>query len=277
MEAVLWSLFPIITILTFTGVDPLFSAGLSTLTAALFFAIMMTLQRKWKELLVTAAWKYILIATFFIAFLYYPLVFWGTSLTTANTVGILLLMEVFFTQAILGAWGKETLNRRQVFGSLFMVVGASFILFPGRLDLNVGALIILLANAVPPVGNYYAQQARLLVSSSTIMFVRSLIGGMVLIIFASCMGPLPRYEMIQIAAPFLFINGFLLLGLSKIFWIEAIHRITISKAASLGSITPLFTMFFAFLILSEVPTIWQLAGLVPIVIGVNLLIYRKRA
>jgi len=275
-EAVLWSLFPIITILSFTGVDPFFSAGLSTLAAAIFFAILMTFQRKWHELLIAKAWKFILIATFFLAIVYYPLVFLGTSLSTANTVSILLLMEVFFTQAILGAWGKESLNRRQVLGSIFMVAGAACILFPGEVDLRLGALIILFANAVPPVGNYYAQQARQLVSSSTIMFVRSSIGGIVLIIFAGSLGPLPTSEMLWAATPFLVINGFLLLGLSKIFWIEAIHRITISKAISLGSITPLFTMLFAYIILGEIPTLWQMLGLVPIMIGVNLLVYRKR-
>ena len=67
---------------------------------------------------------------------------------------------------------------------------------------------------------------------------------------------------------FLFINGFILFGLSKIFWVEAIHRITITKANTLGAITPALTMVFAFLILKDIPTIWQIMGFIPMFIGI---------
>ena len=38
LSAILWSLFPVITILTFTNLSPLFASSVSTLVAAAFFA-----------------------------------------------------------------------------------------------------------------------------------------------------------------------------------------------------------------------------------------------
>ena len=61
------------------------------------------------------------------------------------------------------------------------------------------------------------------------------------------------------------------MGFSKVIWIESIHRIRISKTISLSSVSPSFTLFFAFLILGDIPTVWQLIGIVPMLLGVYVL------
>ena len=70
---------------------------------------------------------------------------------------------------------------------------------------------------------------------------------------------------------FLFISGTILLGLSKILWIEGIHRISVAKANALNALGPLSTLFFAWLILKDVPTIWQLLAVAVVFPGVWLL------
>jgi len=67
---------------------------------------------------------------------------------------------------------------------------------------------------------------------------------------------------------FLLINGVLLLGLSKLFWIEAIHRISVTKGVALSSVNPFLTLLLAWLILHQAPAMWQIAGLIPLVAGV---------
>ena len=76
---------------------------------------------------------------------------------------------------------------------------------------------------------------------------------------------------LRISLPYLIVNGILLLGLAKIFWIEGIHRISVTKATALSSITPLLTLLFAWIILNQAPTVWQLTSLVPLLLGVLLL------
>jgi drug/metabolite transporter (DMT)-like permease len=67
------------------------------------------------------------------------------------------------------------------------------------------------------------------------------------------------------------IGGFFLMGLSKILWIEAIHRLPITQTISVASIQPLFTMFFAYILLHQAPEWVQLLSLPPIAGGMYLL------
>src|SRR6185369_5610380 len=76
---------------------------------------------------------------------------------------------------------------------------------------------------------------------------------------------------IQSSLVFLLINGVLLLGLSKIFWIEGIHRISVTKALGLDSVEPLLTLFFAWVLLQQIPTFYQIFAIIPIIPGVILL------
>ncbi|QQR84046.1 DMT family transporter [Candidatus Peregrinibacteria bacterium] len=266
----LWSFFPIISILASSTVPPLFTLAISTLIATLFFGAMMSYQKTWHELKTPSTFKNVLLGTFFIVS-FYCLVFIGLKQTTAGNASIILLMEVFFSIVILELWGKERMSRSHQSGALLMVAGAILVLFKGQNHLNPGDLIILAATALPPMGNYYFQQARKQIGSVTILSIRSVLGGIAVLALAMLIEPLPTLANLSTSLPFLLINGFLLFGLSKILWLEAIHRIPITHAISLNSMTPAFTLIFAFLILGENPTLWQIIGLLPILFGVRLL------
>lgn len=273
-STLLWGLFPVITILSFSALSPLVSAGISTLIAALVFAAMLTVRGRWKQLLVTEAYRDILLSTLLIGVALYGLIFLGASYTSANNMAIILLLEIFFTQLILGFWGKESMTLGQRVGSVLMVLGALVILFPGELKLNRGDLILVFACCIPPLGNYFMQQARKRVASETIMFVRSTIGGLTLLCLGLIVESEPSLHAVKSSLWFLIINGILLLGVSKILWIEAIHRISISKASALSAVNPLITMVFAYLLLSETPTSAQLIGFIPIALGLFFLTKR---
>ena len=111
-------------------------------------------------------------------------------------------------------------------------------------------------------------------SSETILAFRSIIALPVILLIAYQFEPEPDRAMIMSALPWLAINGLLLMGLSKIFWLESIHRISITKASAMAAFVPVFTLLFAYLTLNEIPTVTQITGIVPVLLG-GLLITRN--
>jgi len=239
-----------------------------------FFAVVLTVRREWSDFFVYSAWKDLIFITLIIGVGFYGLMFLGIRQTTAGNASIVALMEVFFSFVILRLWGKEFYGLKRMAGAVLMLVGAFTVLFRGADGVNIGDLLILFATAIAPVGNFFQQRARLKVESNFILFVRSIGAGFFLLVLAYLTEKHVQVLELHQSIIFLFINGFFLLGLSKIFWIEGIHLIPITKANSLSSIKPAFTLVFAFFLLHEVPTLWQILGLVPIIIGVWLLTSR---
>ena len=154
---------------------------------------------------------------------------------------------------------------------MLMIVGALIVLYPALQKFKGGELLILAAAFIAPFGNFYSQRARKLVSSETILFIRSFIASAFLLFFCLILKQDLSFLNIKDSLIFLVINGVLMLGLTKIFWIESIHRISITKANALSSMAPLFTLFFAWVFLKDIPTIWQLLSFIPMFFGILLL------
>ena len=273
MEVFLWSLFPVVTTMAFanSNISAIFASAISTLIAALFFAVILTIQKRWSDFKVVSAWKDILIMTLLIGIGFYGLIFIGIEKTSASEAGIIMLMEIFFSLLLLHFLKKELLTKKVALGAILMLAGAILVLYNGEFGVNPGNLIILLATMIAPMGNYYSQQARAKVSSSFIMFVRSLISGIFLLAMAFAFGKTSPMGEVNNALIYLVINGIFLLGLTKIFWIEAIHRIPITKAISFSAMAPVFTIVFAYFLLKEVPTFLQICGFIPVIFGAMIL------
>ena len=273
MEVFLWSLFPVVTTMAFanSAISAIFASAISTLIAAVFFAVILTIQKRWSDFKVVSAWKDILIMTLLIGIGFYGLIFIGIEKTSASEAGIIMLMEIFFSLLLLHFLKKELLTKKVAVGAILMLVGAILVLYNGEFGVNPGNLIILLATMIAPMGNYYSQQARTKVSSSFIMFVRSLISGIFLLAMAFAFGKTSSIGEVNSALIYLVINGIFLLGLTKIFWIEAIHRIPITKAISFSAMAPVFTIIFAYFLLEDVPTFLQICGFVPVIFGAMIL------
>lgn len=270
-EAALWSLFPIITILSYNKVSPLMSLSVSSLFAALFFGAVITLKKSWQELLNKSALKNILLATFFIGILYYVFYFFGLRYTSAGNASIISLSEVFFSYIFFHVLKKDYIPLEHLIGSALMIAGALVVLYPNMHKFQPGDILILIAAFIAPFGNYYVRKARKVVSTESIMFVRSVISGIVIFIFALVIKGASSYLDVKSSLLFLIINGVFLLGLSKIMWIEGIHRISVTKANALGSLSPLLTLFFVWIFFKTSPTVWQSFSFVPMFFGVVLL------
>lgn len=271
-EAFLWSFFPVMTLLSYGTLMPLSSAAISTFISSLFFALVLTIRKRWHEILEQSAWMDILLTSVLIGVIFYGLLFTALRSTTAGNAAIMGQMEVFFSFLILGVFLKhERITLPHLLGGAAMVLGAMLILLPQGSGWHVGDLLVMLATAIAPLGNVFTQRARRIVSAETILFVRSIISGLCFFLLSVFMESLPSFDAAISSAMFLFLNGFLLLGFSKILWIEATNLIPITKAISLASIGPFFTLLFAYLLLHEQMTPIQALGFLPIFIGVLLL------
>ncbi len=274
-QGILWSLFPIITILSYSSLDPLTSLAWSTALASVFFAVWVTIKHKWYELKHKSAMFDVLMATLFIGIFFYSLYFFGLKYTTAGNASIIALMQIFFSFLFFNIFKKEFISSQQILGILLMLLGALVILLPGFTEFNKGDVLIFIAMTFAPFGNFFQQRARKKISSETMMLIRSIITFPIVLIMAKLLGETIALSNLKDSIWLILINGLVLLGFSKILWLEAIHRISVTKAVSLSSITPLFTLFFAFLILKEIPTAWQLTAFVPLFLGILLLTSNK--
>lgn len=275
-EAALWALFPVLTILSYGKVSPLVSLGISSLFASIFFAVILSFKKKWHEIKNASAFKDILWATFFIGILYYLFYYFGLRYTSAGNASIIVLTEIFFSYLFFNIWKKDTLPLLHLAGAILMLMGAAIVLYPNLHNFQLGDILVLIAASFPAFGNFFARRARSKVSSETIMFVRSIISGIVIILIAFIFGNTFSYSDFKASFLLLSINGVFLLGLSKVMWIEGIIRISVVKANALGSISPLLTLLFAWIFLRNIPTLWQLLSFIPMFLGVILLGMNKK-
>lgn len=271
IEATLWALFPILTILSYNKVTPLVSLGISTIFASIFFAVVLSIKKKWHEVTNTSAFKDILLTTLFIGIFYYLLYFFGLQQTSAGNAGIITKAEILFSYLFFNLWKKDHLPGKHIAGSILMLVGTLIILYPNLHTFQPGDLLVLAAACFPPFGNFFAIRAREKVSSETIMFYRSIISSMVIFLLIFIFKNTFSYSDMKDSFIVLLIIGVFLLGLSKILWIEGIMRISVVKANALGYSSTLLTLLFAWVFLRDIPTLWQLLSLIPIFFGIILL------
>lgn len=270
-SAFLWSLFPVVTILSFASVPSIVSLAWSTLFSALFFVLVMSVKRRWHELGKWSVYKDMLIGTFIQGICYYFLFFFALKYTSAGNAALIMSTEILFTYLFFRFGRNYPLSNYHTIGAFLMLIGAAVVLYPNFKEFHRGDMLIVLACAIAPVGNFFQQRARKSVGSETIMLVRSSISTVVIFLVVYFSGLSSSIFMIEPSLFLLIVNGFLLLGLTKLFWLEGIHKISVTKAIALSNISPLLTLFFAWFFLHDIPTIWQLMALIPMFFGIRFL------
>lgn len=253
-------------------------AGLSTLTASITLFIYLLLKGNLKSLINKETIKYSVLIALFIIIIPSILIFTGSSKTSGINTTILLQSEIVFTLLIFGFFAIEKITLKKIIGALIVLTGTIFIIYNGSTDINTGDLLIIAGTFFYPIGNIFAKKALKITSPSAILFIRSFLGGIILIILSlifenqsATLGKLSNYW------PLILLNGIFIYHLSIILWYEGIKRIDVSKAVSIsiGSY-PAFSLLFAILFLKEIPTIYQLVGFVTIILGILILTKKSR-
>ncbi len=268
--ALLESWFPILSILAISHIGSLHTYAFSLLISLFFFLAIMIKKDLFKELKNKKAYKGLALTSFWITTLFI-FVFLGLQYTTAGNMAVIIFLQLLFSYLYFNVLGSDKMDKIHTFGAFIMGIGAIIILFPDQLSLNRGDLLILIGAAIAPIANYYSKETRKHCSSETILGVRTILALPIVSLFAWIIEPKITYEDITQASPYLLMIGLLILGLSKIFWMEALHRVTITKISAMMALVPMITLLFAYLYLNEVPQIRQLLGIIPVIIGGYLL------
>lgn len=266
-----FSLFPLIINAGTKIMPPLFFAGASLLIASIFFLIYLIFTNQLKQLLNHAVIKLSTIVTILVVVVPYFAIFTGTKLTSGINTAIFLQTEILFALILCKFWLKEKISPMQLTGSLSIFIGAIFVLYSGHFGLNTGDILIILGTSIYPLGNLYSKKALQIASPMLILFIRSALGGAILIalslLFEKQISPT---QFSTKTIELILINGLGMMFISKILWYEGLKRLSLTKATAITMSYPIFTLLFAAIILKEIPTLYQLIGLTIIMAGVYL-------
>ncbi len=264
--ALIESWFPILSIVAMSYIGALHTYAYSLVIALFFFLILMLKRDRFQELKNRDAYKDLLLTSFWITLLF-TLVFIGMQYTTAGNMAVIIFLQLLFSYLYFNVLGKEKMDRLHLIGAGIMGVGALIILIPDDLTFNKGDLLILIAAAIAPIANLYQKRARTYCSSETILGFRTVVGLPFIAAFAWVFEPTVTYDAFTSALPSLLVIGILVYVVSKIMWIEALHRISITKVSAMMGLVPMLTLFFAYLYLDEIPQFRQVLGIIPVIAG----------
>jgi len=273
---IIWSLFPILTILSYLRFQPITSLAWTTLFSLIFFLIVAIIRNSWINIFK----KEILILIFGVAaingILYYIFFFIGLMHTSAGNASIIATMEILFSYLFFNVWRKEYINFQHIIGIVLMFLSAIIILSPNFSSFQIGDFFILLAVFIVPIGNLFQKKLRAYISSEQILFYRTLIATPFLFLIAYLFNEKISMITWNSGTVILLVNGIIMFGLTKILWLESIFRISITKAISMSNISPIFTLLFAYLILKDKPTIIQLVAIPLSLAGIYFLTKRDK-
>lgn len=271
LGGLIWAFFPIIIVLSYSHLEGLISLGWSTIFATIFFLLIILYRKSWQGMRSKVFWQYVAYVAFFNGILFYCLYYIGLKTTTAGNASLIGLIEILTSFVFFNMFKKEHISKEHKFGAVLMMMGALIVLFPNFSNFNSGDLFIFIAMFCGPIGNHFQQKARKIASVENILFTRYLISIPFIFLLAYLFNHQISFGFNVDSLFLLLVNGLLVFGISKIFWIEGIHRIPVTKAISISSVGPLLTLLLAWLILKQPPTIWQLTSFIPLFAGLLLL------
>lgn len=270
-SALIWGFFPVLAILSYQKISPLISLTISTFISSFLFGAIVWWRHTFHQLKDTRALKDIFLMTLIIGVGYYTFYYLGLKYTSAGNGSIIASIEILFSYLFFNVWREEKMSTSHIWGAVFMLLGAGIILFPNFQHFKIGDILILIATALAPLGNFYQRRARTRVNSEIVWLVRSLIATPILFVIALLYGERLNIDGVVAVWPLLLINGLFVIGLSKIFWLESIHRINVAKANATSSICIAVTLLMSWIWLDQKPTLVQLSAILPMVLGLWLL------
>jgi drug/metabolite transporter (DMT)-like permease len=265
-SAALYGIFPVVVHGGSRHLSPLVFAAVSTLLAATGSFIYTALQGKLYELKNKDAYSSLLMVTLCIVIIPYILFFIGSSKTSGINTSLLLLSEVVFTLLFTPFVGEKT-TLEKLAGAVGVLIGSALILYNGTVRLNPGDVMVIASTITYPIGNFYAKKALSRVSPSTILLVRFALGGLFILPLAVLAEPFTPTAILR-EWPVLLFTGLVVLGAGKIVWYEALGRLDISKANSLGSTFPIFSLILLIGVFKESVSRYQWIGIAVMMIGV---------
>lgn len=272
VEIVLAGLFPVVTKYGVGFINPLFFAAVSALLGAGFMFIVLRLRGELRLVfsreLLPSLFLIGLFGTFFSSIFF----FYGSTLTSGVNASILLQSEPVYSLFLSFFLLRELITRKQVGVTLLILSGTIIVLYNGALSINIGDILVILTPLFWQLGHVLARKTLEKASSYVVTTSRVLYGGLLLALLTLVSG-LGEYQFLSdpgIMLMFLF-QGIIVYVGSMIVWYEAIGRINLSKATAIIAPYPVFSVILAWMFLGETVSVYQIAGLAVILVGLVLL------
>ena len=276
IEALFFSLFSVLAKFALNELSTIVVMIVTWFFAGLLFAGILTWKKQWGTLLKHPEQYFnILAGGIIIGIIFHGLVFYGINLTTAGNAALIGVTEILFSYLLFNIWKKEHEKFLHILGAFLMIAGVVIAFWESfsTFSWNSGDLWVMLAFAIVPLGNFFQQKAgQSEVPNEMILFIRTILIMIVFIPLLFIFETLPFLSTISNNLLVLFLIGFFILGISKLLWIAGISKISVTKAISISSIYPIFSFIFAYFLLDEIPTLYQITALVPMGIGLWLLV-----
>lgn len=269
-----YGLFPVFVKFGTSQIPPITLMALGTLLASVCSFFYLAMRREFNSLKNRQAWPLIIYVAIFVVIIPYTLFSLGAARTSNLNTSMLLLSEIIFTLIFTHFIGEKT-TILKIAGSGAIFIGALFLLYQGEIKLNLGDALIILSTATYPIGNFFAKKALNIVTPSTILFSRFLLGGMFMLLLARIFEPTANIKSIVETSWLPIVSiGIITLAIGKIFYYEALKRLDISKTIALGMTFPLFSLLIIILFFKETIGLHQSIGIAIMMLGVYLSVKR---
>lgn len=228
------------------------------------------LSKKWPELKILLSWKYLPVAIILSIILQWWR-FLGLAYTSANNAAIVSKSELLFTFLIYALVLKtEKYTKSALIWALLISIGIIIVLFKNNFQVALGDIILLWIFAIIPFGNYLVQKGKEIVSSFTLVWMKSIISGPLLIIISLIFFEVPTTTDLTISLPYILFQGLIWFFLHHILWAELISRESTAKMLSFSSFAPLLTFVFSYFFLWEIITLQQFIGSIIVIVWIYL-------
>ncbi len=253
-------------------INPLFFAAFSSLIAGIFLFILAGLKGNWRILFDKRYFFHLLLIGFFGITLSNICFFFGVTLTSGINSSILLVIEPLYAIFIGYILLNEKITLKQMFFTFIIMLGTLVVVSRAKFSLNWGDLLVLLTPLCWQIAHFFSKRLMTSHKDITPMLIataRTLYGGVFLFILSTIVG-VNQYDKLGISNILLILlfQGIVGFALHYSIWYEAIKRLNLSKATTLVSVYPTFSILLAWLILKEVPNFFQLAGFGIIMLGI---------
>jgi len=266
-----FGLHPIVSKYTLKTINPLFLGAMSILFGFIIPMFVLIKKKRIKRLIKKENVLYLFFIAFFGSVFAFGLFFIGAGMTSGINASLLLQSEPLYSTLLGFFILKESVGKKQLFAMFLIIIGMSVILYNGTLSINYGDVLILLAPLGFQISHTIVKKVIKRIGTYTTVTGRFLYALPIFLVLSTIFGS-NQFEVLL--DPF-YLGLILFIGISEglgyILWIEAIKRINLSKATTLVSPYPILSVIFAWFILSELPSIYQITGLISVIIGMYII------
>jgi len=253
-------------------INPLFAASMVSLIGCIIPLILLTRKDRLKVIFEKKNMKEILLIGFFGTVMTYSFFFFGAQLTSGINTAILMQAEPIYS-IILGYFIlREKITSKQILSTLLIVSGVLIVIYNGTISLNIGDLLIVLTPLFYQISHVIAKKTMKRIGTYAVQGGRYLFGGLILLLLSSILN-MNQFSLLMkpINLTTIILLGLVVAGIGSLAWYEAIKRINLSKATAMIAPYSILSIILAWFVLSEFPSVYQISGLILVLIGMAIL------